>query len=1191
MSCYGTGCQRAQVTEGHRRRLRSLASGDGSAEPFARPSLSPADGNGVWLGLCVAVWLSVASSFEAHVRAAEQPVVAAEAESSRPASNARRESRDIGTDGATAAVDPRPTAARSESPLPWQDDATLRAVQSMGSRSCLAVGDHGAVWRSGDGGDTWTWSAPPGDTSWRSISFITPLRGWIAGFAVQPMTQLTLGVIAHTTDGGASWTITTGPASVLPGVLSVRFFDTESGLAATFPSTSGPSGVWQTLDGGLTWKPLSGPSHRGWSVGQFSAADSGALIDREGQFLTVAQGQVLSGRLPSIRSRRLRGMMLGNRSASWLVGDGGLLLTSETGGRVWQASPAPLPDGAQSLFDLAAVAQKGTHVWVAGRPGSVIWRSRDNGSTWEPHVTGQTAPLWAMQMQSEQLGIAVGELGLILKTRDGGARWQAVRAADRRAAALWLVTSPQQLDLGAIAKWSGELGYRTVVSAPVHRSVDDLAATRLPTDEQLLAAVAAARGTSAHTGWRLDLDRPGLEQHPERLLAEWQQQTDGRLSEAVVGDLVRDLRTWRPTVVVIPAAAPDDPVSQLVHQAALAAVHATADATRYPDHLTLAGLSPWTVDRVWEQQPEMVQGELVIDPQEFLPRWSRPVAQAAERAQHLLHRSDNSATFSLSDNPESDSETERPVRDSDVEVASFRWLNRPAGAATGRDPWAGAGLSPGSAARRQLGPIDDDALPRHLAAAKQRRQLDRLVQHQFRHPPTAEGFQPAAQLMAMLPELLEGQSSEDAATVLWDLAQNYVHHEQWDSAESTMLELVRREPQTPAALAAMRWLLTYWTSLEVSHGIRQQQRSAILSAEMPPSIQRALATQPVDDAAASPTLRDRLSRVLPGVKTVSGNADDEDADTASIPSLRDFMAEQQAAKAQLQARHVPLTVPPQTFEDRLKRAQELVAQLQQQSPRLFEEAEIQFPLAALHRAAKSPQATDGVYRRFQAGSPDDLLRQLAERELWVGRGLSQAPARVAVCRATSTRPQLDGLFSDSCWEAAQELSLTTGEPDGPDGAQSSHGLVMTCYDQTCLYWAVSIPRHRLAPADRPATEGRTYDAPLGLCDRWCLALDCDRDYTTWYDFQVDQRGWTNDRCWTSSSWNPDWFVAAAADDERWRVEIAIPWTSLGTSAPEPRTAWAMALSRVVPGVLTAGWQVTSPTWPPPPGMFNLLRFD
>src|SRR6516164_5386507 len=55
---------------------------------------------------------------------------------------------------APRATDRGPSEIREPSPI--EDDANLHDVQFVGSRQGWAVGDHGVIWHSEDGGESWS---------------------------------------------------------------------------------------------------------------------------------------------------------------------------------------------------------------------------------------------------------------------------------------------------------------------------------------------------------------------------------------------------------------------------------------------------------------------------------------------------------------------------------------------------------------------------------------------------------------------------------------------------------------------------------------------------------------------------------------------------------------------------------------------------------------------------------------------------------------------------------------------------------------------------------------------------------------------------------------------------------------------------------------------------------------------------
>ena len=65
---------------------------------------------------------------------------------------------------AVASILSNTTAHGAEVPKSWLDDAALHDVQFVGSKIGYAVGAHGAILKTGDGGRTWQ-LLPSGTTS------------------------------------------------------------------------------------------------------------------------------------------------------------------------------------------------------------------------------------------------------------------------------------------------------------------------------------------------------------------------------------------------------------------------------------------------------------------------------------------------------------------------------------------------------------------------------------------------------------------------------------------------------------------------------------------------------------------------------------------------------------------------------------------------------------------------------------------------------------------------------------------------------------------------------------------------------------------------------------------------------------------------------------------------------------------
>ncbi len=152
----------------------------------------------------------------------------------------------------------------------------LRAVHVVGPNEVVVLDDEGFVYRSADGGDTWTKSLddPPLDDA-ADLFFNTPLEGWILG-------GFSSNALYHTTNGGDTWTA----SGTFAGIYTGLDFVGDSGWAVN------ASNVLQyTTDGGATWTesfiPVTSPNDidffnesvgyvAGW-FGEIARSDDGGV--------------------------------------------------------------------------------------------------------------------------------------------------------------------------------------------------------------------------------------------------------------------------------------------------------------------------------------------------------------------------------------------------------------------------------------------------------------------------------------------------------------------------------------------------------------------------------------------------------------------------------------------------------------------------------------------------------------------------------------------------------------------------------------------------------------------------------------------------------------------------------------------------------------------------------------------------
>jgi hypothetical protein len=259
-------------------------------------------------------------------------------------------------------------------------------------------------------------------------------------------------------------------------------------------------------------------------------------------------------------------------------------------------------------------------------------------------------------------------------------------------------------------------------------------------------------------------------------------------------------------------------------------------------------------------------------------------------------------------------------------------------------------------------------------------------------------------------------------------------------------------------------------------------------------------------------------------------------------------------------------------------------------------------LTARRQIGKYVEAEEFVAKYFKnapgaAAMPPgvDPWRDCLAAELWLAnRNAVPAPPKpLGVCKLAESRPLLDGKLDDACWQAAKpmELKVASSAGDKPEEAKSFGSqyktTAMFSYDDRYLYVAVKCD-HPAGKKVEPVAK-RTRDADLSGHDRVDVLIDLDRDYQTYYRFQIDHRGCLAEDCWGDRTWNPKYHVAFHSTDAGWTAEFAIPLVELTGERPSHGKSWAVNVSRVVPGAGLQAWSGPADNEPRPEGM-GLLQF-
>ncbi len=993
------------------------------------------------------------------------------------------------------------------------EDAALRAVQFWDNREGWAVGDEGVIWHSIDGGKHWERQPSGVRASLRSLHFIDPYTGWVVGREELPNGGGSTGVVLYTKDGGLKWQRLM--LNMLPGLNRVRFVNEKDGYKVGYLVGDGndahPSGAFVTADGGRNWQPVPGNRASSWLAAAFGDNGEGALAGAWNRLATIRKDRVFQVNMDTLGGRSLFDVQLrGNEGLA--VGQGGLILRSErTRGATWKYVNLDLPENVRRAWDFHAVHGTGSHYWVVGRPGSAALHSDDRGQTWKVVRTGQTLPLHGIYFTDEQHGWAVGELGTITATTDGGKTWQAQQRGGQRAAVLMIHARAGGIPLDTVAQLGGQDGYlcaalRTTASDLTTASLD-----RSSEEARLAEAMRQAGGAAGEMLWAFPVSSHQLRLPRLELLRAWNAMQEDQAADQLLRQLVLAIRVWQPSVVLADNGEEKTNgfgCDSLMVEAVRAAFEKAGDAKTFPEQLTGLGLQPWQASKLYgmcDGEPAQVRLDLTeavarlqASPREFAVP---PASMLAGAAAVLPARRD------------------------------FRLLAAHIdGAARHRALMEGIDLPAGGLARRAR--TDSEEMSEDWTKAiRQRATLESLSET------PAGPLNDPNRLLSRVGPMLADMPDDMAASTAFAVANRYVRMGQWSLAREVFALVVKRYPTHPLAMESYRWLIRHNSSSEARH---RHELGQFLVVE---SDQHGM---PIHEG------------------TTLGKRGDPDANVPGIkmPAWKPGMKEQPDQPELLTTKHDSqkfLFAPQDQIRQWYQSSLDLEPRLAGFGSLMTADPSMQFCLQSARRTLGDFETPQKWYAHFIARQPEGPWRAAAQAELWLANRTGAPPKPVLTCPFTGTRPKLDGKLDDACWQSkAKKLQNAAGDTTNDCATE-----VRFSYDNEFLYLAVqcSHPTGR----DVPPVKGRTRDADLRGHDRVSILLDLDRDYCTCYHLQIDQRGCVCEDCWGDKTWDPRWFVAVHSEPKGWVVEAAIPLLALSGDRITKGRAWACNVVRVLPG--------------------------
>ncbi len=703
-----------------------------------------------------------------------------------------------------------PLAAHAgASDLRHVEDASLRAVFFIDHREGWSVGDEGLILHTLNGGRSWERQQTGVRGSLRSVHFLTPDVGWVVGREELPYGMGSAGIVLFTDDGGLTWKRQLPNA--LPGLNQVRFVDAKTGFLFGDGSEQFPFGAFKTTDSGQSWEPIPGPRTTSWLAGDFYDGNSGILAGAWSRLAMVRKEKQVDERATGVLAGAWSQLTQADRAkasladhADWLagrdvtslqilgrktlaVGQGGLVLSSVSGGSAWGLPEKVLPTEVLANLDFHSVAAVKDKVWIVGRPGSVVLHSADAGAHWQLNKTGQRLPLHGVFFFDEKHGWAVGDAGTILSSVDGGKTWTTQHQAGKRAAVMAIHSLNKNAPVDTLTYLGAAEGYLTTSLRITAPDTQTIAWGRDQDSRRYSAAMRAAGALTGETLWHFPMPQYLEGCDKKTILAHWNQIHVKRADEELIRQLTLSLRVWRPDVIVSEHPESKSALSSLLGEAVEEAVRRAADTKAFPEQIDELGLAPWTVRKIYglddltSRERKLPAGPtLTQDNDEPKARLQMSVRDYSIAAHSLL-------TARYAQLPKE--RTHHLLTAASTKATERHWLE---------------GIEAKVSETKRDLPLDDKADAKLLQALSARRSVIDM----------AENLDDPARTLSLLPIGLDKLPEEHAALAAFTIAGRYAERGEWYFAQEMYLYLVDRFPGHPLSAEGYRWLIRLNTSSE-----------------------------------------------------------------------------------------------------------------------------------------------------------------------------------------------------------------------------------------------------------------------------------------------------------------------------------------------------------------------------------------
>ena len=251
----------------------------------------------------------------------------------------------------------------------------------------------------------WAPLNPPTNSQMGAVSFANANTGLIGG---------TGGELYKTTDGGTTWTTQT--SGITENIFSIEYVNPTTAYAC---ASSGTGVIIKTTDGGATWtsQTFSGTSYL---LDLYFPSDSvGYCVGYNGVIMKTTDWGANWTFLAAGTGNDLRSVFFTDENTGYVAMSSGNVMKTIDGGATWTTYATPASSMLLGIYFGDALTG-----YAVGSVGQIV-KTTDGGLNWTLQTSNTSEFLQGVHFVSANQGYAVGGSGVIVSTTDGGATWNA----------------------------------------------------------------------------------------------------------------------------------------------------------------------------------------------------------------------------------------------------------------------------------------------------------------------------------------------------------------------------------------------------------------------------------------------------------------------------------------------------------------------------------------------------------------------------------------------------------------------------------------------------------------------------------------------------------------------------------------------------------------------------------------------